>query len=234
MADSNEKRDLHDDAFEKGSAVGGQSSSMAFIEAPRVKALGQRGLVAVIAGSVLAGVVLTLLWTHVIGDFIIEKVETLVVSAAAPTTGMFPSTTLTGEGGSVTFPPTEPTVVHVWLQGCADCMPAFEAQKRHVDAGVYTGVPVVNVAYGQADATWARTYGVSDRLFFDPGSHVVQPLRIGTFTTFVVDEDGDIRFRGRPDQDGFAHRLAGALEATRLDPTQNAARAAAKLDAAKP
>jgi hypothetical protein len=223
MADDTDPRDLHDGAFTRDSAIGGTSSSMAFIEAPRLKALGQRGLVATVAGSVLAGVLLTLLWTEVLGDMLGEKVERLVTFAASP--DRFPTTTLTGPSGAITFPPPEPTVVHVWLQGCSDCMPAFEAQKRHVDAGVYAGVPVVNVAYGQAEAAWATRYGVDERLLFDPGENVVQPLGIGTFTTLLVDDDGDIRFTGRPDQDGFVHRLAGALEATRRDATQNGLRA---------
>jgi len=211
-----------DETIERDSAAGGHQSSMAFIETPRLRHLGRGALLSLVAGSVFAGVLLTLTWIHVVGPFIEEVADDVI--AAIPASG-FPNATLTGPAGTVVFPPREPTVVHVWLQGCADCMPAFEAQKRHVDAGAYEGIPVVNVAFGRADTSWATSYGVDRLLVFDDGSAVVRPLGIGTFTTFLVDEEGDIRFRARPDEVGFVNRLHGALVATRSDASEQSRRA---------
>ncbi len=123
----------------------------------------------------------------------------------------FPACTLEGPGGPVALPTGRPVVVNVWLQGCADCMQAFEAA-RAIDArGGYRDLDVVNVAYGSADPTWAKSYGVDSRLVFDEGgAKIVKPLGIGTFTTLVVDAKGIVRLVDRPDRAGHEERVRGA------------------------
>lgn len=117
---------------------------------------------------------------------------------------------LTRPGGPpLELPPRSRSVVNVWLQGCADCMPAFEAMAQlQLHGGLGSDIPVVNVAYGEADETWATRYGVSTNLVFDgAGANVVRPLGIGTFTTLIVDPDGRIIHRDRPDRPGYAERV---------------------------
>jgi len=113
------------------------------------------------------------------------------------TAGQFPHVTLHGPDGDQTIPGSSYTVVHVWLQGCQDCMPAFEAMQRSAPCKGR----VVNVAYGQATPSWAENYGVRTNLVFDRGGRdVVHPLGIGSFTTFVVSPSGSIMLRDRPDR----------------------------------
>ncbi|HQY63317.1 MAG: hypothetical protein IPF92_18925 [Myxococcales bacterium] len=116
------------------------------------------------------------------------------------------------QGGRAPAPPGGPLVVHVWLQGCADCMPAFEAM-RAIDQQGGLGVPQVNVAYGSADPAWAARYGVHERLVLDSGSALVSPLGISSFTTLVLDEHHVVRFVDRPDRPGYLHRVQGAFRA---------------------
>jgi hypothetical protein len=124
--------------------------------------------------------------------------------------------TLSGPQRTVTLPMEGPVIVNVWLQGCADCMPAFEAYGAIDEAGGLrpAEVPVVNVAFGNADAGWASRYGVAENLVFDPGgSAIVRPLGIGTFTTLVLDSRGYVRHRDRPNLAGYADRVTGAVRA---------------------
>src|SRR4029079_2618055 len=66
-------------------------------------------------------------------------------------------TTLEGPTGArATFPPTHIMLVHVWLQGCPDCMDAFRAVRD--DAPKLAGLPFVNVAYGQASTDFANEH----------------------------------------------------------------------------
>jgi hypothetical protein len=120
---------------------------------------------------------------------------------------------LRGPAAEVTLPPPRRTVVHVWLQGCADCMPAFEAMRTiQSEGGLHVDAQIINVAYGEADLTWAQRYGVATNLVFDPGGvNVVRPLGIGTFTTLVVEPDGSIIHRDRPDRPGYAGRVRAAV-----------------------
>jgi hypothetical protein len=122
--------------------------------------------------------------------------------------------TLDGPGGPVTLPGPRGAVVHVWLQGCADCMPAFDAMfALEKTGGLAVDVPVVNVAYGDADLGWARAHGVANNLVIDrTGAAIVRPLGIGTFTTLVVDSDGVVRAIDRPDRVGFAARVQRAVQ----------------------
>lgn len=114
------------------------------------------------------------------------------------------------------LPPGAPThgprVVHVWLQGCSDCMPAFEAMRALSQHGGL-GVPEVNVAYGSAEPAWAERYGVGKNLVVDPGENVVSPLGISSFTTMVLDADDHVRLVDRPDKPGYADRIRGAYQA---------------------
>ena len=127
--------------------------------------------------------------------------------------GRVPTTTLHGPGGDVALPPKTRSVVNVWLQGCQDCMPAFEAMRGlEAAGGLGASVPIVNVSYGEAEQQWAERYGVRKNLVFDPsGAGVVRPLGIGTFTTLVVDTDGSIIHRDRPDRAGYRQRVRAAL-----------------------
>jgi hypothetical protein len=109
-----------------------------------------------------------------------------------------------------------PAVVNVWLQGCADCMPAFEANKQLMQAGGYgSDVVLYNVAYGRADTSWATNYLVDTQLVFDGGAAVVQPLGIGTFTTLVVDAAGGVTVIGSPVATDHKQRVLAALAAAR-------------------
>jgi hypothetical protein len=121
-------------------------------------------------------------------------------------------------------PPHGPRVVHVWLQGCADGMPAFEAMRALSQNGGL-GVPEVNVAYGSAEPAWAERYGVGKNLVVDPGENVVSPLGISSFTTLVLDADDHVRLVDRPDKPGYADRIRGAYQALASP---------AKTDPAKP
>jgi hypothetical protein len=123
------------------------------------------------------------------------------------------------EGRAVHLPPLPPDapaqgprVVHVWLQGCSDCMPAFEAMRTLAEHGGL-GVPEVNVAYGSAEPAWAERYGVGKNLVVDPGTHVVSPLGISSFTTLVLDAESHVRLVDRPDRPGYADRVQGAYRA---------------------
>ena len=128
---------------------------------------------------------------------------------------------LNGPDGARRIPGASAMVVHVWLQGCADCMPAFNAiQKIEDEGGLQVPVPVVNVAYGEADPTWAGRYRVRDNLVFDPnGASVVNPLGIRSFTTLVVDEDGNILLRDRPDRPGYVSRIQAIVGPERRNGT---------------
>lgn len=118
---------------------------------------------------------------------------------------------LAGPGTQVQLPPGEPTVVNVWLQGCADCMASFEAWRDARARGALSGAPIVNVAFGRADAAWATRYGVHEQLVLDDGKALVEPLGIRTFTTLLLDQGGRVLLRGSPRDPGFLDRLEGGL-----------------------
>lgn len=135
-------------------------------------------------------------------------------SEAATRPGWIRKTTLTGPDGPVTFPASgRPTLVNVWLQGCADCMTAFEAARALEEkGGLGLDAQVVNVAYGEAEPTWAARYGVRQNLVYDRGgSDIVKPLGISSFTTLVVDARGVVVHTDRPDRPGYAERVARAV-----------------------
>ena len=137
-----------------------------------------------------------------------------MATAAQPTAGNFRMSGKMHGLGNYVFPPQKPVVMNVWLENCADCMGAFAAWKSLRSSGAFPAdVDVVNVAYGSASQDFAQRYSVNENVVFDAGNTVVQPLGIGTFTTFVVDERGFLRFRARPTDPGFADRLRGTLDA---------------------
>jgi hypothetical protein len=110
--------------------------------------------------------------------------------APAPT-----GATLKGpDGHTEVLPPSTPTVLQVWLQGCRDCMPKFENARRAWSSGELAGVPIVNVAYGRVDLAWAKKWGVNQRLVVDKGSVLVKPLGIGTFSPIVMFPNGRWRY----------------------------------------
>ena len=122
---------------------------------------------------------------------------------------------LSGADHDIVMPPPGLAIMNVWMQGCQDCMPAFEAMKRLEDeGGLGVDVPIYNIAYGEAEPRWAMRYGVRENLAYDlGGASVVRPLGINTFTTLVVDRDGTILLRDRPDQTGFRARVRAAVHA---------------------
>jgi hypothetical protein len=169
--------------------------------------------IALMGASMVAGVAL---W--VLGGWALEGLhggepKPTVVQTPGYVAGRLTRSVLSGPGGTFVMPPPARSVVNVWLQGCQDCMPAFEAMARlQREGGLNVPSPIINVAYGEADATWAGRYGVATNLVFDPGgASVVKPLGIGTFTTMVVEPDGTIIHRDRPDRPGYAARVRSAV-----------------------
>ncbi len=138
-------------------------------------------------------------------------------------TGRITPSVLAGPGGAQHVPLGEMHVVHVWLQGCQDCMPAFEAMRElHDRGGLGVSVPELNVAYGEADLTWANRYGVGHNLLWDAnGAAFVKPLGIGTFTTLVVDASGNVIHRDRPDRPGYRDRVRAAVGEVAPEPNPN-------------
>jgi hypothetical protein len=164
------------------------------------------------------------------GDSFVRRLSSNLEQAATTSS---PKATGGLEGQKVVLPPQPsgttvpdgPLVVHVWLQGCADCMTAFEAM-RSISAQGGLGVPQVNVAYGSADGAWAKSYGVDERLVVDTGNTVVTPLGISSFTTLVLDADHVVRLVDRPDRPGYLFRIQGAYHALASIPAPHGNRSA--------
>jgi hypothetical protein len=116
----------------------------------------------------------------------------------------------------VTLPLSEPFILNVWLERCADCMPVFDAWSRLAEADELPSAPIVNVsAYKPADEGWAERYRVDEQLVWDRGPGLIGPLGVRRFTTFVVRPSGEIVFRGHADQAGFKEALERALDDAR-------------------
>ncbi|MBI1949050.1 MAG: hypothetical protein HYS27_25400 [Deltaproteobacteria bacterium] len=193
------------------------TAPVALYEGPRVTLFRGWRLIALVAACVAVGVALhagLAAWQRARVEHLVVDVDLLPRVPPA-----------TSSSSVVTWPMTLPgpaettvtlsgiAIVHVWLQGCPDCMPAFEAIKRLAPEHRFR-VPTFNVAYGNADPSWARSYGVDTNLGFDDGSHLVRPLGIGTFTTFVVDTRGTAVRVGSPAEEGYASRLQDAVDET--------------------
>lgn len=171
--------------------------------------------IALIGASMVAGVALWVLGGWVIETYRESQAQrAIVVPTPGYVAGRLPHSRLSGPGGTFAMPPPVRSVVNVWLQGCSDCMPAFSAMAQlQGEGGLNVAAPIINVAYGEADETWARGYGVATNLVFDPGGvSVVKPLGIGTFTTLVVEPDGTVIHRDRPDRPGYAARVRSAVQ----------------------
>lgn len=170
--------------------------------------------VALIVASMIVGVAA---WT--LGGWGIEALRAREPASPDPppravfVSGRITPTVLSGPGGPTHVPLPQMHVVHVWLQGCQDCMPAFEAMKELQNVGgLGLHVPVLNVAYGEADQTWAHRYGVGGDLLFDGnGTAFVKPLGISSFTTLVIDAGGNVIHRDRPDRPGYRDRIRAAV-----------------------
>jgi hypothetical protein len=120
----------------------------------------------------------------------------------------WPTAHLYGPQTTWPIPLRGPLVVHVWLEGCPDCMPAFEAHKRLKERGALDDVSQINVAYGRATPEFAKQWRVDERLVFDAdGNAVVKPFGIGTFTTLVLDREGRELVRARPDEPDYVNRV---------------------------
>lgn len=111
----------------------------------------------------------------------------------------------------VGLPLRGPVVAHVWLENCADCMSAFAAFREVRQRNELEGLPQVNVAYGSSTKEFAARYRVDDNLVVDrDGSLAVKPFGIGSFTTLVLDKDGAVIHRDRPDHAGYVERVKDA------------------------
>jgi hypothetical protein len=178
-------------------------------------------MLALVGSSMVAGAMLWVLGGWALDALRLPTAPAVVVGQTPGyVAGRLPRATLRGPAGNITLPLDQRAIVHVWLQGCSDCMPAFNAMAQmYSDGALELGAPIVNVAYGEADPTWADRYGVGTNLVFDPGgAKVVTPLGIGTFTTLVVDPDGTVLLRDRPDRPGYAARVRRALASPKSPP----------------
>lgn len=111
----------------------------------------------------------------------------------------------------VGLPLRGPVVAHIWLENCADCMSAFAAYKEVRERNELEGLPQVNVAYGSSTPEFAARYRVDDNLVVDrDGSQAVKPFGIGSFTTLVLDKNGAVIHRDRPDHAGYVERVKAA------------------------
>jgi thiol-disulfide isomerase/thioredoxin len=188
-----------------------RNEPVALYEGPRLQNFRGFRLVALIAAAVGVGAALSagaeVLWQRETADIrvTVQQVTPSPAPVASTSHITWPLTLPGPAGTTVTLSGT--AIVNVWLQGCADCMAAFDAMKLLEARGGFDGARVYNVAYGSADPAWAAQYGVDKNLAFDEGSHVVQPLGIGTFTTLVVDDAGQVRSQGSPVAAEFQARV---------------------------
>jgi hypothetical protein len=170
----------------------------------------------IVVVSMIAGALLLLLGQEIRSLYVLTRgpaPRPTPMPALAPVSTLAPAT-LEGPGGRFSLPTRGGAVVHVWLQGCSDCMPAFDAMfALERTGGLDVAVPIVNVAYGEADLAWAQAHGVARNLVLDrTGSAIVRPMGITTFTTLVIDERGAVRHVDRPDRVGYAARVQRAVQ----------------------
>jgi hypothetical protein len=173
-------------------------------------------LLAAAAGAVLGALTLVAVAT-IYSAYEARQYEALVAQVEAtppPAPAPAPRGLRALDGKSVPFVPSgRLQLVNVWLEGCADCMPSFEAWKKAVaDERLPPGIPISNVAYMRASEDYARRYRVSEGLVIDDGSNIVRPLGISRFTTLVVAGDGTVCHRDDPVAEGYVERLRAAVE----------------------
>ena len=185
-----------------------QSKPLADLIAPDRR---KQKLFITIALSVLGGIALCMA-----GSAVMAHYQTSQPQPHLPIMlGRIQPAVLSGADHDIAMPPPGLAIMNVWMQGCQDCMPAFEAMARLQDeGGLGVDVPIYNIAYGEAEPSWAKRYGVRENLAYDlGGASVVRPLGINTFTTIVIDKDGTILLRDRPDQAGYRARVRAAVHA---------------------
>jgi hypothetical protein len=124
-----------------------------------------------------------------------------------------------GPDGPKTLPLDRAFIANVWLQGCHDCMPSFEAWRKLYESGeIPKALPIVNIAYGNVEPAWAERYRLRDTLLVDgDGQKLVRPQLITTFTTLVVTAERKIVWRGHPRDSGYLDGLKSALAALPKD-----------------
>lgn len=210
---------MHTDDLKPRDTGDNSTEPVALFEGPTLQLFRGYRFLGLIAAAVACGALGTIAVQRVQQarrDRIVVVVDHVppVTTAANTRQVRWPLTLPSPTGEQVTL--TGPAVVNVWLQGCADCMPAFEANKQLMQAGGYgSDVALYNVAYGRADVSWAQGFLVDTHLVFDDGAAVVQPLGIGTFTTLVVDAAGGVTVIGSPVATDHKQRVLTALAAAR-------------------
>ena len=86
--------------------------------------------IALVGTSMVVGVALWLLGGWAYAALMGSADGSIQVAVQTPgyVAGLMPRATLRGPGGVFVMPPPRRSVVNVWLQGCSDCMPAFDAK----------------------------------------------------------------------------------------------------------
>ncbi len=192
---------------------------VALFEGPTLQLFRGYRFIALVTVAVGAGAV-GMLGVQLLQQRAVDAIHVVIEHVAPPASTQlrWPLTLPSASGEAVTV--TGPAVINVWLQGCADCMPAFEANKQLIQQGGYgSDVVVYNIAYGRADPSWATSYLVDTNLLFDEGSAVVQPLGIGTFTTLVVGASGAVTVIGAPTAPNHKARVLAAWQAATPAPS---------------
>ena len=170
----------------------GLGNPVALYRGPQLRWFRGGTLMALVAASVAMGALLHAGWPAFVAWWFAPPAT---APRPVPQTGsdgrVLTASVLTGPNATFILPPTQTTLVNVWLENCSDCMPAFNAWAKFAESdlgavpqapspGLHlrSSVPVVNVAYGQATTAFAINYHVDSSLVFDTGAAVVQQLGI--------------------------------------------------------
>ncbi len=102
-------------------------------------------------------------------------------------------------------PNVAPAVVTEFLIGCADCKRHFEYFPKLVPQIREAGFRTVNLAYMGNPGSIRRYFDEGNRdfggqVFIDKGASIQRHFGIGTFTVWLLDQDGTIQFQGSPEQ----------------------------------
>lgn len=98
-----------------------------------------------------------------------------------------------------------PAVVTEFLLGCPDCQPAFQLYPQLAARIRDAGEVSKNVAYmGERHLRQLEAYfqerDFAGPVYLDKGSQLQRRYGIGTFTVWLLDPDGTVRFQGNPAQ----------------------------------
>lgn len=102
------------------------------------------------------------------------------------------------------------SVLTFWLAGCSDCLTSFPKGVRLSKELRDRDVEFLDVAYRGTPAPtadWVRETGIVNPVLLDDRGEVVRTYGVSTYTCFVLDAAGIIRYRGPVDG------AAGAVEA---------------------